>query len=254
MYFEFEILTGLSPFMLIFAVLAIGLAAIIRGYSGFGFSALTVTSLSLILPPAEVVPTAFLLEIAASIHMLPLVWRQVDWKILRWLVLGAVLGTPFGIALLSEVPQGTMRLVIYGLVLTASFLLWKDFRFKRSVGRSWTIGVGCFSGLVNGSAGIGGLPVVLFLLSTSSGAALTRASLVAYLFFTDVYASILSGSQDLMSSSLLWRTGVFLIPLTIGIYIGHLRFVKTSPESFRKFALCLQIFLSLVGVVQVLAA
>jgi len=101
MYFEFETLTGLSPFMLIFAVLAIGLAAIIRGFSGFGFSALTVTSLSLILPPAEVVPTAFLLEIAASIHMLPLVWRQVDWKILRWLVLGAVLGTPFGITFLS---------------------------------------------------------------------------------------------------------------------------------------------------------
>ncbi|GIT72189.1 MAG: hypothetical protein Ct9H300mP28_20030 [Pseudomonadota bacterium] len=49
--------------MLLYAFSAILLAAVIRGYSGFGFSALTVTSLSLILPPAEVVPTAFLLEI-----------------------------------------------------------------------------------------------------------------------------------------------------------------------------------------------
>ena len=34
-------------------------AAVIRGYSGFGFSALTVAGLTLILPPAEVIPIAF---------------------------------------------------------------------------------------------------------------------------------------------------------------------------------------------------
>ncbi len=45
-------------------------AAVIRGYSGFGFSALTVAGLTLILPPTEVIPIAFLLEIGASIHML----------------------------------------------------------------------------------------------------------------------------------------------------------------------------------------
>ena len=75
MQIEWQELIGLSPVMLLYAVVAIGVAAFIRGYSGFGFSALTVTSLSLILPPAEVVPSAFMLEIAASIYMLPLVWR-----------------------------------------------------------------------------------------------------------------------------------------------------------------------------------
>ena len=87
MYLELEVWTGLSPGMLLYALSAILLAAVIRGYSGFGFSALTVTSLSLILPPAEVVPTAFLLEIAASMFMLPMVWRSIDWQILIWLVL-----------------------------------------------------------------------------------------------------------------------------------------------------------------------
>ena len=92
----------LSPAMFLYAVVAIGVAAFIRGYSGFGFSALTVTSLSLILPPAEVVTSAFMLEIAASNYMLPLVWRTVNWKVLRWLLLGVVLGTPFGITVDHE--------------------------------------------------------------------------------------------------------------------------------------------------------
>ena len=71
MQIEWQEWIGLSPAMFLYALVAIGVAAYIRGYSGFGFSAFTVTSLALILPPSEVVPTAYMLEVAASIHMLP---------------------------------------------------------------------------------------------------------------------------------------------------------------------------------------
>jgi len=250
MQIELEQWIGLSPLMLLYAFFAIGVAAYIRGYSGFGFSALTVTSLALILPPSEVVPTAYMLEVAASIHMLPLVWRSIDWKILRWLVIGAVMGTPFGIIFLEEVPQETMRLVISGIVLTASLLLWKNIRIKSSANWYSILAVGFFSGVINGAAAIGGLPVVLFFLSISLGSALSRASMVAYLFIIDLYAVFLPGSQQLISTELLGRTVIFLIPLLVGIYIGHRSFVKTTPESFRKFALSLLIVLSLAVIVR----
>lgn len=252
MLLELQAWSGLSPGMLLYALLAIGVAAIIRGYSGFGFSALMVTSLSLILPPAEVVPTAFLLEVAASIHMLPLVWRSIDWKMLNWLVLGILAGTPAGLIFLAEVPQDPMRFTISGLVLVACFLLWKDVRIRSEGGWSRFLAVGCFSGLVNGAAGIGGLPVVLFLLSSSIGAEVFRASIVAFLFFSGIYATIISGNQNLLSSELLVRTTLFLIPLAVGVTLGHRRFVKASPESFRKFAIGLLIFLSIAVIVRVI--
>ncbi|HEU4826849.1 MAG TPA: hypothetical protein VFS85_10245, partial [Dongiaceae bacterium] len=50
---------------------AILLAAIVRGFSGFGFSLLSVTAISLVLPVAQIVPSIFLLEIAASINLIP---------------------------------------------------------------------------------------------------------------------------------------------------------------------------------------
>ena len=58
---EYLELIGLSPLMFLYAVICIGVAALIRGYSGFGFSAQTVTSLALILPPIEIIPLVFLL-------------------------------------------------------------------------------------------------------------------------------------------------------------------------------------------------
>ena len=74
--------------------------------------------------------------------------------------------------------------------------------------------------------------------------------MVAYLFIIDLFALLLPGSQQLISTELLGRTVLFLIPLMVGIYIGHRSFVKTSPESFRKFALSLLIVLSLAGMIR----
>ena len=250
MLLELEVWTGLSPGMLLYALSAILLAAVIRGYSGFGFSALTVTSLSLILPPAEVVPTAFLLEIAASMFMLPLVWRSIDWQKLNWLVLGILAGTPAGLLFLAEVPQDPVRFTISGLVLVACFLLWKNVRIRSEGGRIRLLVIGGISGLVNGAAGIGGLPIVLFLLSGSIRAEVLRATIVAFLFCSDINATLLSGSQNLLSNELLARSVLFLFPLVVGVAIGHRGFVKSSPESFRKFAIGLLILLSLAVIVR----
>lgn len=52
------------PVLLVYGALCVFGAAIVRGYSGFGFSLLSITALSLVLPPAVVVPSMFLLEVA----------------------------------------------------------------------------------------------------------------------------------------------------------------------------------------------
>ena len=72
-------------------------AAVVRGYSGFGFSLLTIVSLSLLLPPAQIVPSIFIMEVAASLHLLPGVWRDIHWQALLWLTVGCLVGTPFGV-------------------------------------------------------------------------------------------------------------------------------------------------------------
>ena len=108
----------------------------------------------------------------------------------------------------------------------------------------------CIRDSVNGAAGIGGLPIVLFLLSGSIRAEVLRATIVAFLFCSDIYATLLSGSQNLLSNELLTRSVLFLFPLVVGVAIGHRGFVKSSPESFRKFAIGLLILLSIAVIVR----
>ena len=45
-------------------------AGVVRGFSGFGFSALTVAGCSIFASPAEIVPIAIQLEVLASISLI----------------------------------------------------------------------------------------------------------------------------------------------------------------------------------------
>lgn len=74
------------------------------------------------LSPAAVIPSIFLLEIAASIHMLPSM--ADDWRSIAWLILGSIAGTPLGVAALSHFPPAPMTLALAVFVLTATLLLW----------------------------------------------------------------------------------------------------------------------------------
>src|SRR5262245_58427570 len=63
---------------------AIFLAAVVRGFSGFGLSLLSIPAISLILPVAQIVPSIFLLEIAASLNLIPSIRREIHWRSLQW--------------------------------------------------------------------------------------------------------------------------------------------------------------------------
>ena len=115
--------------------------------------------------------------------MLPLVWKEIDWKRLRWLTLGMLIATPVGVYLLSILHEMPTRWLVLTLILIASLLLLKGYRMEEDKsGRRLTFSVGLLSGWVNGTTALGGLPIALFLLSTSTGASISRASLVACFF------------------------------------------------------------------------
>ena len=77
---------GADFFYVAVAELAIFFSGIVRGFSGFGLALIAVPLLSLLLPPAEVVPIIFVLSIIVAAQLLPQVWRDVEWRSLTWLL------------------------------------------------------------------------------------------------------------------------------------------------------------------------
>ena len=240
-------ISGLPTGTIVYIVMAVFAAAVVRGYSGFGFSALYVLALSLVLPPAQVVPASLLLEVVASVRLLPGVWKNVDFRIFGWLSAGALVGNPLGVQLLATAPANPLRGATALAVFLASLLLWRR-RGEGGLPRPLAaVAVGLVSGALNGAAAIGGLPAVLFLVGGAMPGVSARAVLIAYILAIDVYAAGLTGARGLLDEAALSLFALSLAPLFLGVALGNRQFLKAPPATFRRFALVLLMSLSAVG-------
>jgi len=230
--------------VLLFSITVVLIAGFIRGYSGFGFSMIVVVALSLIFSPAQIVPVVLLLEIAASVWLMPHVWQQVQWRFLGWLFLGVAVGTPVGTQLLSRVSVIPMRAAIAITVMILSVMLWRGFRLTKAPGKGAIISGGVISGVLNGSAAIGGPPVVLLLFSSPASVEVSRASLITFFLGTDIFATAMCSAHGLVTAQKLLFALMLFVPLVCGLYLGNRSFIHTPPEAFRKRVLILLCVLS----------
>ena len=85
-------------FVAVFGVFA---AAVLRGFTGFGFGLAAVPLLSLALPPAKVVPFVVVLQVIVGVGGVRSAWRLCDWRAVGGLSPGLVLGMPIGLTVLT---------------------------------------------------------------------------------------------------------------------------------------------------------
>jgi uncharacterized membrane protein YfcA len=226
---------------------AIFLAAIVRGFSGFGFSLLSITALSLILPAREIVPTIFLLEVAASLNMIPSIWRDIDWRSIGWLLLGYVIALPFGIFALARFPEAPMQLAMALFVLATAIMMLRGFRLQRAPGAAATAVTGGASGIFNGAFGIGGPPVVLFYFSTPAAAAVSRASVIAFFLSTDVLGLAGHWYEGLITTQSFVQFLAWLPALLLGVWAGAHGFKRVDQATFRRAVLVLLMLLAAIS-------
>jgi hypothetical protein len=230
---------------LAFVALVILVAAYVRGFAGFGFALISVPSLALLLPPSEIVPALFLTSLGTAAHLVPRVWREVHWRSVAWMLLGAMAATPFGVALLSLIPAAEMRIAIAVVVLATALLLWQGFALKVIPGPGPALATGLASGFLNGSAGIGGPPVILFYFSSPAAGAVGRASLIVYFFALDLVGIATTAAAGLITLKTFALALIILPPLMLGIWAGHRRFLATDPTLFRRLVLMLLVALAI---------
>ena len=230
----------------IYATACVFIAAVVRGYSGFGFSLLAITSLSLMLPPAAIIPPVFMMEVAASLILLPGIWKDIHWRSLGLLGAGCLVGTPVGVWLLASLPAAPMKIALASAVLVSVGLLWFGYTRKTMPRAAETIATGGISGLLNGALGIGGPPVVIFFFNSPAGVAIGRASLIAFFIATDTMALGFLAAEGLVTSEAFTRFLVFVPALLAGQWIGARSFRKADPADFRSWILILLVALAVL--------
>ena len=140
-----------------YVIFIVFIASIIRGFNGFGFSAICISGFSFILPAIEIVPIILALEVVISIFMVPYIWNKIDWRFVFKILLGIIIGSPIGLYLLKYLNPQTTHLSVCLLVIFFSILLMKGFsnqKINNNYGKF-------FTGVVNRNSATGIPPNVV---------------------------------------------------------------------------------------------
>lgn len=239
----------LSPSAAAFMAAAFLVAAFVRGYSGFGFSALVVSASALVTDPLYFVAVVMFCEFLMTFQQWAGVHRDVDWRRVGALMLGACIGLPLGLWGITQVGVDTGRAIIAGYVLFMCAVLMLGWRIKRPQGTPEHVGIGTFAGAAN-AVGMAGLPVATYFTAQGMPATVFRGTLVAYFAILDLFSAPLMWWHGMVTWDTLVAATLSLPVIGLGIWLGGRHFIKTDPQDFRRFAIGLLAILATLGLVK----
>lgn len=233
----------------ILAVITFG-AGLVRGFSGFALSALVMATAVLILPPIELIPMLWWLEMSASVLMLKGGWADADRGTVFGLVIGSVCGWPLGLTLTTTLPVETSKLIALVVIVTLAATQLAKIRLPFLATRPGLYGTGFLAGIVSGLAHVGGMVVALYVLASDAPARSMRGSLVLFLFLGAIMSMVILLAFGVMDLSGVTRGLVFAVPTMMGVFLGQKLFTERLSQYYRPFCLTLLIGLATTSLVR----
>ena len=228
------------------------LAGVIRGFSGFGLSAVLVASAAFVIAPKLIIPTAQTMEVIASVALIPTVWRDVNWKWLAPMGAAYVISIPVGVAALAYLPEATIRMGGCLLLLVATLCLLLNRRPGLPDGLGLRFGTGLVAGFFAGASSLGGMVASVMLFAVSVPPKNLRATLIVLFFGSALYSLSWGAWHGVVTQGTFVRAAWLALPLLAGIAVGTRGFKNVSDTVFRQGVVMLLASLSVAGITHVM--
>lgn len=199
-------------------VLGAALSGVVRGFSGFGTALIFIPFAAMVVPPVWVLIILVIMDMIGPAPNLPRAFRDGDSGQVGWLLLGAVLFLPLGLAVLVRVSPDLFRYAVSGLAIAVPLILSLGLRYTGPMSRPVMAGTGAASGFLGGVAGLPGPPVILLYMSAPVPPASIRANTMLYLYGYDILLLGLLAVQ----ARLEWVPVVLGLAMALPNIIGNL--------------------------------
>jgi len=221
----------LSTLQIVFSIIVIFFAYIIKGLSGFGSGLIAIPLLAFIFPITFIVPILGLLNYSGTLMQSFHLRKEVAWKDILPLIPFTLAGITIAIWLLVNVDEKVLVRILAGFVLcysVYSLLPLPEF----NGGRKWAIFSGGLGGMVGALFGTGGPFYVVYLKMRQLNKGQFRASIAMIFFFDGGVRIIGYALNGLYTSQVLWMLLMLFPVLFIGMYVGHHLHVKFDQKRF----------------------
>lgn len=229
-------------------LLATALGGLVRGFTGFGFAMVFMPIASMVVGPVTALGLIWAVDAIFAFPIATKSFRRADWFEVVPLMVAASLAIPVGIFLLTSLDPYVMRWLLAGLVLLALAILASGWRYHGRAGLPLSFGVGGLSGLFNGMASLGGMPLAVFWLGAQrNNARQTRDNLQTYFAISTIVSGVFLWYNGILSGPVLWQALPLLVPYGLGLLVGMRGFHIASEITFRRIAYLVILMSALVS-------
>lgn len=223
------------------------LAGLARGFSGFGAALIFIPIASALTGPQVAAPLLLVVDSAMTLGLIPPAFRRADRREVLIMALGAFLGVPFGVWLLTTLDPVVLRwgLVIGAFALLA--LLLSGWRYHGRPKPPLTVLVGAVSGLFSGAAQMGGPPVVAYWLGGAIPRQTVRANIVLFFAISTLMSAVGYLMKGLFTPGLLALALATAAPYGFGVWLGSRMFGLASEQTFRRLCFAMIAIAGLLG-------
>jgi uncharacterized membrane protein YfcA len=231
--------------------LIIFVAGFTQGFTGFGSALIMLPLLTLLMGVKTVVPLVILLGLCINLILLMQVYREINWERIFVLLAGNVPGILCGVYILKVMSTSFLEVIIGVLLITfPPYLMLKSIP-EREVARKWALPVGFLSGVLSGSVGAGGPPVIIYTAMQPWSKLAIKSTLVGFFLLTSVVASLAQAVGGLMTGKVLTLFAWSMPALFTGVLTGSWLFDRVDSGVYKKV---LNVLLMLLGVLMLLKA
>ena len=233
----------------IYLIIITLVAATTQSATGFGFGLIAVPVFLLILDSAQAIQMVMIIIVFISVMDWWKLKGQSSRHILKWLILGLVVGSPFGLLLFRSVDLSVLKTLVAIVILF--FSVMNLFRLLRchqpengsatEPGKWITVITGYFSGLMSTSLAMPGPPVMVLLVHKGLDKTLIRATILTFFIFAYAGAIVLQALLVGIATTV-WMTSLTLVPFgLVGVLVGHYLADKIDQQLFPKIVLVILI-------------
>ncbi|MEJ0074337.1 MAG: sulfite exporter TauE/SafE family protein [Alphaproteobacteria bacterium] len=215
------------------------IAAMARGFSGFGAALIFVPLASTVVAPQVASPLLLITDAVLAAGFIPDALRKADRREVSIMALGAAIGIPFGTLMLVRLDALTIRWSIVVLAGAMLALLVSGWRYRGKPTAPLTFTVGGIAGVFSGAAQTGGPAVVAYWLGSPATPAIVRANIILYFSISTAIAMVsyyFGGVLTLAVAKLALIVGPVY---GLGLFIGARLFGIADEGVFRRICYAL---------------
>ena len=209
------------------------MAGIVRGFTGFGTAMVYLPVAAQVLSPFEALTTLLVKDLTGPLIHVPRALRDGHPADVARLGVGALIGLPFGVWILSQVPPEVFRWAVSLIAITLLVLLIAGVRYRGRLTKPMIFGTGAAGGFLAGCAGLPGPPIILLYMASTLPISAIRANSMLYLILADVLLLLLLWWNGFLVATALMLGVLMIVPYTLGNWAGGRLFRPEAEKLYR---------------------